>query len=247
MTPAANIALRVAQRVGDKLVQQLDRKFQKSDEPLDSESLLDLNTFGIKLATEELNQAHPDDSVVVELDTNGQPGADYAWLVTYSGVEAQRRFLPEFSICVTRFEKNVATACAIYSPMRQEEFTAAKGKGVGFNGRRVRGTGASTVEGASAAIVGTTTPSFIAGTVATGDTLRDLAWASTARVDLAIALDLPIDYKPTLNLLFTEAGHLVGDRKGGPVSSSSTDLVAAPPKAFKLLIPALRQHLAEEK
>ncbi len=247
MTPAANIALRVAQRVGDKLVQNLDRTFQKSDDPLDSESLLDLNTFGIKLATEELSQAHPNDSVITELDANGLPGADYAWLVTYSGVEAQRRFLPEFSICVTRFEKNVATACAIYSPMRQEEFTAAKGKGVGYNGRRVRGTGVKTIEGASAAVVGTSTPAFIAGSIATGDTLRDLAWATTSRIDVAISLDLPIEYKPTLNLLFTEAGHLVGDRNGGPVASSTTDLVAAPPKAFKLLIPALRQHLAEEK
>ena len=47
MTPAANLALRVAQRVGDKLVQQLDRNFQKSDAPLTDEALRSLTDFGV--------------------------------------------------------------------------------------------------------------------------------------------------------------------------------------------------------
>ena len=247
MTPAANLALRVAQRVGDKLVQQLDRTFQKSDGPLDDDALRSLNDFGLKLATEDLNQAHPDDLVTVELDKNGQPGQDNAWLVHFSGVESQRRGLPEFSITITRFEKGAATACAIYSPMRQEEFTAARGKGVSYGGRRVRGSGVTVAQGASAAVVGTNTPDFIAGTVGTGDVMRDVALASTARIDLAIALDLDYEVKAPLHLMLTEAGHLVGDRNGGPISSTTTDLVAAPAKAFKLLIPALRKHLAEEK
>ena len=73
MTPAANLALRVAQRVGDKLVQQLDRNFQKSDAPLTDEALRSLTDFGVALATEELNQAHPDDLVTVELDKTTSP------------------------------------------------------------------------------------------------------------------------------------------------------------------------------
>ena len=241
MTPAANLALRVAQREGDKLVQHLDRNLQKSDAPLTDEALRSLTDFGVALATEELNQAHPDDLVTVELDKNHQPGADRAWLISFSGAENLRRGFAEFSILVSRFEADAVTGMALYSPLRQEEFTAAKGKGCSFNGRRVRGSGVTTIENAS--LSGTEDLGLGGAHIATGDTLRDLALAATARIDLAVALDLPAEYRTALNLMFTEAGHLTGDRNGAPISARHTDLVAAPPKAFKLLIPALKQHL----
>jgi myo-inositol-1(or 4)-monophosphatase len=241
MTPAANLALRVAQRVGDKLVQQLDRNFQKSDAPLDDDSVRSLNDFSVALASEELTTAHPDDSIVTELDKNHQPGADRAWLIGLSGVENLRRGFPEFSILVSRFEAGAVTGMALYSPLRQEEFTAAKGNGCSFNGRRVRGSGVTSIENAS--LAGTEALGLGGAHIATGDTLRDLALAATARIDLAVALDLPAEYRTALNLMFTEAGHLTGDRNGAPISTRHTDLVAAPPKAFKLLIPALKQHL----
>lgn len=235
MNPAANLALRVAHRVGDTLVRQLDRTFQKNDEPLDDAALASFRDFIVTLAKEELSQAHPDDTVTASIqDTDG-----YSWLISLSGDENMRRGLPEFSLAVTRFEKGSAVGTAIYSPMRQEEFTASKGSGCGFQGRRVRGSGITRAEGAVGVVFGTEAP-FLASSISTGDTLRDLALAATNRVDLAIAFDLDGEFKAPLALLFSEAGHLMGDRVGGPFHAQGSDLIAAPAKCFRTLIPELK-------
>ncbi|QGG79710.1 hypothetical protein GH975_03655 [Litorivicinus lipolyticus] len=236
MTPAANLALRVAHRVGDTLVRQLDRTFQKNDAPLDDAALAEFRDFIVALAKEELSQAHPGDTVTASIKdtTDG-----YSWLVSLSGEDSLRRGLPEFSLAITRFEKGSAVGVAIYSPMRQEQFTAGKGSGAGFQGRRVRGTGITRAEGAYGAVFGVNAP-FLAGTLSTGDTLRDLALAATNRVDLAIAYDLDAELKAPLALLFAEAGHLMGDRVGGPYHAQGSDLIAAPAKCFRTLIPELK-------
>lgn len=213
MTPAANLALRVAHRVGDTLVRQMDRTFQKNDGPLDDAALAGLTDFCLALVKEELAQAHPTDTVTANIKATADAPS---WLVSMTGLENLRRGLPEFSLAITRFEKAAAVACAIYSPMRQEEFTAGKGSGCGFQGRRVRGSTRTTAAGAFGSVHGTDAP-FLSGQLSTGDTLRDLALAATSRVDLAIAFDLDLEVKAPLALLFAEAGHLMGDRAGGPI------------------------------
>ncbi|MGB0958277.1 MAG: inositol monophosphatase family protein, partial [Litorivicinus sp.] len=163
-----------------------------------------------------------------------------SWLVSLSGEENLRRGLPEFSLAVTRIEKGQTLATAIYSPMRQEQFTAGKGSGAGFQGRRVRGSGITRTDGAFGTVIGTDAP-FLSGTLSTGDSLRDLALAATSRVDLAIAFNLDPEIRAPLALLFSEAGHLIGDRNGGPLQGQGGDLVAAPAKCFRTLIPELKK------
>ena len=237
MTPAANLALRVAHRVGDALVRQMDKTFQKNDGLLDDDTLSGFSDFCLALVREELSQAHPNDTVTNSIKDTAD---NASWMLTMSGLESLRRGLPEFSLGITRFEKGAAIGCAIYSPMRQEEFTAGKGSGCGFQGRRVRGSGITQAVGAYGAVFGADAP-FLAGSLSTGDTLRDLALAATSKVDLAIAYDLDLELKAPLALMFAEAGHLLGDRTGGPIHAKGGDLIAAPAKCFRLLIPELKK------
>jgi myo-inositol-1(or 4)-monophosphatase len=143
----------------------------------------------------------------------------------------------------------------VYDPVKDELFTASKGRGAFLNDRRIR---VSKCAKLGDALVGTGFPfkeltradlylrqlrslmEKSSGVRRAGAAALDLAYVACGRLDAFWELGLqPWDMAAGV-LLIQEAGGLVGDPKGDQGFMDSGDVVAAAPKLFPSLLEALR-------
>jgi myo-inositol-1(or 4)-monophosphatase len=143
----------------------------------------------------------------------------------------------------------------VYDPLKNELFTASKGRGAFLNDRRVR---VSKCERLKDALVGTGFPfkelsrlelytrqlttmmQSSAGVRRAGAAALDLAYVASGRLDAFWELGLSAWDMAAGALLIQEAGGLVGDLEGESGYLESGDMCAATPKLFAVLLEALR-------
>jgi len=143
----------------------------------------------------------------------------------------------------------------VYDPVRNELFTASRGRGAFLNDRRIRVSKALRL---NEALVGTGFPfkelsrlelytrqlqammKSCAGVRRAGAAALDLAYVACGRLDAFWELGLSPWDMAAGSLLITEAGGLVGDLRGEQTYLQSGDISAATPKIFPALLEALR-------
>ncbi len=143
----------------------------------------------------------------------------------------------------------------IYDPLKQELFTASKGKGAQLNNKKIRVSGHKTLDGA---LLGTGFPfgdtqkidefinsfrSFypkIAGIRRAGAASLDLAYVASGRLDGFWEFGLkPWDIAAG-TLIVQEAGGLISDMRGDNKFLETGDVVTGNPKIFKDILKHLR-------
>ena len=149
MHPMLNIAIRAARTAGDSIVREMDRTRDISIETKgknDFVTEVDKNAEGIIISV--IKNAYPEHAFLAE--ESGQEGEnDYLWII--DPLDGTTNFLhgfPHFSVSIALQNKGVLEQAVIYDPLKQELFTASKGKGAQLNNRKIRVSVKNTLDGA---------------------------------------------------------------------------------------------------
>lgn len=265
MHPLLNTALSVARSTGD----MISKAFEQVD--LVDVEAKGANDFVTKVdrASEEriidgLRKRYPDHSFFGEENglVEGQgEGKDYVWVIDpLDGTTNFIHGVPHFAISIGLKIRGQLEVAVVLDPMRKEEFTAARGRGAQLNGRRIRVTSRTKLDGALLATGFPFRPDqnrifdaymgmfgdfarSTAGIRRAGAAALDLAYVASGRYDGFWEFGLSEWDMAAGTLLVTEAGGLIGDIKGGLDHLKTGDVVCAPPKLFKAMLQTIHPHL----
>ena len=264
--PMLNMAVRAARRAGTVIIRSLEKR---DDLEIETKSKNDFVTEVDRQAEapiiDILHKAYPSHSILAEESGNSgatEKNSDYQWII--DPLDGTTNFLhgnPQFSVSIALKHKENIEQAVIYDPLREDLYTASRGKGALLNNRRIRVSKSTTLEGA---LLGTGFPFKQKEHLDTYlDTFKALfAYASDMRRPGSAALDLAYVASGQLDgfwelglqkwdmaagvLLIQEAGGLVGDFSGGSEYMNTGNIVAGNPKVFKGILETIKPHLSEE-
>ena len=255
MHPMLNIAIRAARTAGDSIVREMDRTRDISIETKgknDFVTEVDKNAEGIIISV--IKNAYPEHAFLAE--ESGQEGQnDCLWII--DPLDGTTNFLhgfPHFSVSIALQNKGVLEQAVIYDPLKQELFTASKGKGAQLNNRKIRVSIKNTLDGA---LLGTGFPynnesvmqQFIesyknlfpnvAGIRRAGVASLDLAYVACGRLDGFWEFNLrPWDIAAGA-LIIQEAGGINAELTGGADYMKTGNIISANPKMIKAMLKVL--------
>lgn len=260
MEPMVNTALKAAREAGkfiSRAIEDLDRIEVQRKGVNDFVTRVDRQAEQIILET--LGRAYPDHAFIGEetgLQGN-QEKAEYVWIIDpLDGTTNFIHGIPHFCISIGCTHRGDLQHGVVLDPMRNEEFTASRGRGAQLNGRRMRVSGKSHLDGA---LLGTGFPFKreqmpwvgdyfktlqelaieTAGIRRAGSAALDLAYVAAGRFDAYWEYGLkPWDLAAGA-LLVQEAGGLVSDYNGEQAFVESGNLIAATPRLHEILIKRL--------
>jgi len=261
MHPMVNVAVRAARSAGNIIVRNIDRLDRLH---VEAKGENDFVSEVDRMAEDEihaiLRQAYPDHSIVGE-ERGGEEKADYVWLVDpLDGTLNYLRGFPQYAVSIALKYRGALEAGVIYDPIRQELWTARRGGGCTFEGRRMR---MQARPGLDNALLGTGFPLRLreyhdAYLGMFGDVFRragDIRRAGSAALDLAYVACGRLDgfwevgLKPwdmaAGALMIREAGGIVGDFGGGDHYLDTGNIVAGSPKLFADLVRTIAPHRVE--
>ena len=185
----------------------------------------------------------------------------HTWIVDpLDGTTNFLRGVPHFAVSIACKYRGRLEHAVVLDPVRQEEFTASRGRGAQLNGRRLRVSGRTSLEGA---LLGTGFPfrdnqmdnldnylgmfrSLVgqtAGIRRAGAASLDLAYVAAGRFDAFWESGLSEWDMAAGALLIQEAGGLVSDFTGSHDFLEKGHIVAGNTKCFKAVLTAIQPHL----
>jgi myo-inositol-1(or 4)-monophosphatase len=217
---------------------------------------------------ETLHAAYPDHGVFAEEGTarDRNAGAEHVWII--DPLDGTTNFLhgfPQYCVSIALAHKGVVTQGVIYDPVRNDLFTATRGRGAFLNDRRIRVSRRAHLR---EALVGTGFPfrdgSYIdsylrmmkvmmqqtAGLRRPGAAALDLAYVAAGFYDGFFEIGLNAWDVAAGSLLVLEAGGLIGDLAGEGNYLHGGEVIAATPKIFAQIVQTLapyREDLARER
>ncbi|GAB1057244.1 MAG: inositol-1-monophosphatase [Shewanella algae] len=263
MHPMLTIAVRAARAAGQTIMRaytELDRI------EVDAKGVNDFVTSVDKEAEAaiiyQIRKSYPDHSIVGEENgENRGTNQDYLWIVDpLDGTNNFVNGVPHFAISIAMQYKGKTEVAVVYDPVRDELFSAVRGKGAKLNDFRIRVNNVSDLGGS---LVATGFPfkarqhtetymklfgetfSLCADLRRAGSAALDLAYVAAGRVDAFFELGLkPWDIAAG-DLIVREAGGTVTDFSGGHNYLLSGNIVAGAPKATSLLVKRFRPLLSD--
>jgi myo-inositol-1(or 4)-monophosphatase len=200
--------------------------------------------------------AFPDHSI---LGAQGAPqregSSTWRWIV--DALDGASNFLhgyPYYAISIALTHGSELTHAVVLDPIRDELFTAIKGRGALLNGVALRVSGCTALD---AALVGTAFPAAesprLSSYLSTFNTLLagcagirrggactlDLAYVAAGRLDAFWEMSLKAREVAAGALLVREAGGRVGDFAGGAELLRGAEMIAAAPGVFNALREAI--------
>jgi myo-inositol-1(or 4)-monophosphatase len=269
MHPMLTTAVKAARRAGNIInrgARDLDLLTITAKGPKDFVSEIDHAAEAAIVET--LLSAYPDHAVLAEEGTNkgANPNADYQWII--DPLDGTTNFLhgfPQYCVSIALAHKNVVQQGVIYDPVRNDLFTATRGRGAFLNDRRIRvsrraqlrdsliGTGFPFRDGSyldTYLAMMKTMIQHTAGLRRPGAAALDLAYVAAGFYDGFWEVGLnPWDVAAG-SLLVLEAGGLIGDLNGDANYLHGGQVIAANPKVFAQMVSALapfRAEMAREK
>lgn len=273
MQAQLNIAKRAARRAG-QIISQASSSFATLDANavnklnLQSKAANDWVTEIDKKAEntilDTLRDAYPDHGFLGEesglIEGQGE-GQDYLWVIDpLDGTTNFIRGIPHYAVSIALKVKGQLEVAVVYDPIKNEEFTALRGKGARLNDKRIRVSQIKSLEGA---LLGTGFPFLerqqayrknylamlddltlqTAGIRRLGVASLDLAYVAAGRLDGFWEYGLMEWDMAGGALLITEAGGLIGEFSGGHNYLKSGNVVCGNPKIFKAILQNIRPHL----
>ncbi len=255
--PIINIAIEAA-RAGAVLIMRAMKRMDMVK--VSEKSPNDFVTEVDKRVEEEIigviKKAYPQHSILGE-ESGELEGNEYQWII--DPIDGTRNFIhgfPHFAISIAVMHKNRIEYGVIYDPLRQELFTAIRGKGAHLNNQRIRVSTRKTLEHALLATgfayrhsdqeASLPDDSFKAILPICGDVRRagaatlDLAYVACGRLDGYWEKGLHIWDIAAGILLVKEAGGMICDTKGGEDYLKSGNVVAANMNLVKQMIKVIK-------
>lgn len=255
--PILNIAVEAA-RAGSVLIMRAMKRMDMVK--VSEKSPNDFVTEVDKRVEEEIisviKKAYPQHSILGE-EGGELDGNDYQWII--DPIDGTRNFIhgfPHFAISIGIMHKNRIEYGVIYDPLRQELFTAIRGKGAHLNNQRIR---VGTRKSLDNALLGTgfayrhadkeaslPDDSFNAILPICGDIRRagaaslDLAYVACGRLDGYWEKGLHIWDIAAGILLVKEAGGMICDTAGGENYLKSGNVIAANMNLVKSMVKVIK-------
>jgi myo-inositol-1(or 4)-monophosphatase len=261
MQPMLNIALRAARAAGEKIVRASDRMdLVKVDEKGTNDFVTDVDRNAEQEIISIIRKAYPEHGFLGEESGSTKPDSETVWIIDpLDGTTNFIRGIPHYAVSIGCMHKGKLEHAVVYNPVTREEFTASRGYGAQLNGRRLRVTSRTTLDGA---LIGTGIPfrhhseamlanylktlgelaSKTAGIRRPGSAALDLAYVAAGRYDAFWETGLKPWDMAAGALLITEAGGLVSDFGGGNDFLENGNIVCGNPKCFKLVLQIVNSH-----
>lgn len=257
MHPILNIAVRAARKAGSIINRAaleggaLDVRSKRAND-----FVTQVDKAAEQAIIDIVRKAYPDHGFLAEESGASAADAETVWIV--DPLDGTTNFIhgfPQYCVSIAVKSRGAIAHGVVYDPIRNELFTASKGRGAFLNDRRIRVSKATRL---NAALVGTGFPfkeldrlelytrqlqvmmKTCAGVRRAGAAALDLAYVACGRLDAFWELGLSPWDMAAGALLILEAGGLVGDLRGEQTYLDSGDITAATPKIFPALLEALR-------
>lgn len=257
MHPMLNIAVRAARRAGSIINRAaLDGGgFEVRSKRL-NDFVTRVDHAAEEAIIETVRKAYPDHGVLAEESGAAAGRAEYQWII--DPLDGTTNFIhgfPQYCVSIAIRHRDAVAHGVIYDPVKNELFTASRGRGAFLNDRRIR---VSKCLRLADALVGTGFPfkevsrielytkqlkkmmQSSAGLRRAGAAALDLAYVACGRLDAFWELGLSPWDMAAGALMIQEAGGLVGDLRGEPNYLESGEIATATPKVFPGLLEALR-------
>jgi len=258
--PVLAVAVRAARRAGSVVV---DAARDLKRLPAHAKEHADIASAGVSEAENAIvatiRAAFPEHAVLGEESGHiegARDGAGFKWIVDpLDGSANFTHGYPYFAVSIALAHGTEITHAVVLDPVRDELYTAIRGKGAQLNGAPIR---VSSCMALDHALVGTVFPPSkssqmhdfmpLLGTVLgraaevrrAGSAALDLAYVAAGRLDgFWVTTSKPWDVASGA-LLIKEAGGRVGDFAGGTDFLRAREMIAAAPGVFN----ALREALA---
>lgn len=261
--PILNIAVDAARAAGNiiaRAAQRLDTIKVMEKQPNDYVTEIDQRAEQEIISI--IRKAYPSHSIIGE-ESGEQEGDDYQWII--DPLDGTRNFIhgfPHFAVSIAVSHRNKIEHGVIYDPLRQELFTASRGKGAQLNEHRIR---VSQRKHLSECLLGTgfayrhtdkhnPIPGKILQAIfpINGDIRRggaatlDLAYVACGRLDGFWELGLHLWDIAAGVLLIKEAGGIVCDLYGGEDYLKTGNVVTANSMIIRQFLKTIKPHLQEE-
>jgi myo-inositol-1(or 4)-monophosphatase len=264
MHPMLTTAVKAARRAGtiiNRGARDLDLLTVTAKGPKDFVSEVDRAAEAAIVET--LHATYPDHAILAEEGTakgeNAQ--AEYVWII--DPLDGTTNFLhgfPQYCVSIAVAHRGVVSQGVIFDPVRNDLFTASRGRGAFLNDRRIRvskrqhlrdcliGTGFPFRDGSYLETYLAMMRRMIQGTAGIrrpGAAALDLAYVAAGFYDGFWEVGLnPWDVAAG-SLLVLEAGGLVGDLVGDSDYLHSGQVIAANPKIFAQIVKELGPFRAD--
>jgi len=257
MHPMLNIAVRAARRAGSIINRAaLDGGGLEVRSKRMNDFVTKVDHASEEAIIEIVRRAYPDHAVLAEESGNTAGSAEYQWII--DPLDGTTNFIhgfPQYCVSIAIRHRDALSHGVIYDPLKNELFTASKGRGAFLNDRRVR---VSKCVRLGDALVGTGFPfkeidnierysgqlkqlmQKSAGVRRAGAAALDLAYVACGRLDAFWEIGLSPWDMAAGALMITEAGGLVGDLRGDAGFLDKGEIAAATPKIFAPFLETLR-------
>ncbi len=209
-----------------------------------------------------LKYAYPDHGFLGEESGKSNADAENIWII--DPLDGTTNFLhnfPVYCVSIALQQKGVLTQAVIYDPVRNDLFTATKGRGAFLNDKRIRVANRSKLQ---ASLIATGFPfrdfthldTYLAmlkdmiknttGIRRPGSAALDLAHMAAGYTDGFFEIGLSSWDVAAGGLIVQEAGGMVGDFEGNESWLHTGNIVAANPKIFAQMLQLLAPHLTAE-
>ncbi len=156
MNALQNVAIMAARRGGNVVMRHLNRLDRiKVEKKGHNDFVSEADRAAEAAVIEVIHRHYPDHAILAE-ESGGQGESDSVWVI--DPLDGTTNFLhgfPQFCVSVGVRVKGRTEAAAVYDPMRQELFAAARGEGATLDDRKIRVSGRQDLEHA---LIGTGFP-----------------------------------------------------------------------------------------
>lgn len=259
MHPMLNIAIRAARAAGNVIIKYMDHV---QDLPVNEKGrndfVTEVDNQAEMIIIETLLKSFPDHAIYAE-ESGTQGDSDHEWIIDpLDGTTNYLHGFPQFAVSIALRVRGTLDQAVVYDPVKQELFTASRGRGAFLNDRRIRVSRHKHLRGS---LLGTGFPfkeqerleDYLntfralfpesAGIRRAGAASLDLAYVACGRLDGFWEFGLmPWDIAAG-SLLITEAGGFISDLSGSDKYFSSGDIIAGNTSIHSQLL----HHMADKK
>lgn len=256
MQPLVNVAVTAARKAGNIILRGAEKRESLAvSSKQHNDFVTEVDKAAEQVIIDEIRRSYPQHDILGEESgalVSGDKAGDVEWII--DPIDGTTNFIhgfPHFCVSIGIRDKGRLEHGVIFDPVKNELFTASRGRGATLDGKKLRMARRTGLEGSLIACglpfrktddidlylnMLRNTATKCGGTRAVASAALDLAYVAAGRFDGFWEVGLkPWDIAAGA-LMVQEAGGIVGDIDGGTNFMDTCNVVAGSPKVFAALV-----------